>query len=429
MPNRVLILTNEAVDAKILKDALSRAADGPFEITWEKDLAAGLERMHEGTVDALLVDLTLPDSSGLATFDRLHSAAPWVPIMTIAPLEDDALAREAVAHGSQRYLSKGSLANSLVPQALHSMIQRKALEESLHREKSRIHTVLASIGDAVICTDKSGRVEYLNPAGESLTGWTDEESKGRPITEVLPLVNKVTRRVEPNPIEAALAKDRVMPLPAGTILVRRDGSELLIEDSAAPIRDQAGTTTGAVMVFHDVTATQAMNEKLTHQAQHDTLTDLPNRALLDDRIAQAIARAKRHGGPVRGALSRPRPVQKRQRLPRARVRRQAAAIRLPASADLRPRVRHGQPAGWRRVRPAVGRAERGGGGGFDSREDPGRADVAALDRRARADHHHQHRYQPLSRGRRQSGGADQECGYRDVSRQGEGPEQLSILQG
>lgn len=297
MAHRVLILTNEAADAKILRDALSRAADGPFEIASEKTLAAGLERMQEGTIDALLVDLSLPDSSGLATFDRLHSAAPWVPIMTIAPLEDDAFAREAVARGSQGYLSKGSLASSLVPQALHSMIQRKALEESLYREKSRADTVLASIGDAVICTDRSAIVEYLNPAGESLTGWTDAEAKGRLVTEVLPLFNKITRRPEPNPIELALAKDRVMPLPPGTILIRRDGSELVIEDSAAPIRDQAGKTTGAVMVFHDVTATQAMNEKLTHQAQHDSLTDLPNRALLDDRIAQAIARAKRHGVP------------------------------------------------------------------------------------------------------------------------------------
>ncbi len=243
----------------------------------------------------ILVDLSLPDSTGLATFDRLYSAAPQVPIMTIAPLEFDALAREAVSRGSQGYLSKGSLASSLVPQALHSVIQRKALEESLYREKSRADTVLASIGDAVVCTDRSAIVEYLNPAGESLTGWTDAEARGRPITEVLPLINKITRQPEPSPIELALVNDRIMPLPPGTVLIRRDGSELAIEDSAAPIRDRVGKTIGAVMVFHDVTATQAMNAKMTYQAQHDALTDLPNRVLLDDRIAQAVARAKRRG--------------------------------------------------------------------------------------------------------------------------------------
>ncbi len=295
MAHRVLILTNEAADAKILQDALASAADGPFEITWEKGLAAGLDRLRDGKVDALLTDLSLPDSTGLATFDRLQSAAPWVPIMTLAPPGEEALARDAVAHGSQGYLLKGSFTNSLVPQALHSMIQRKALEESLYREKSRADTVLASIGDAVVCTDRAAVVEYLNPAGESLTGWTDAEARGRSVTEVLPLINKITRQPEPNPIELALANDRVMPLPPGTVMVRRDGSELAIEDSAAPIRDRAGKTTGAVMVFHDVTAAQVMNEKLSHQAQHDALTDLPNRALLDDRIAQAIVRAKRRG--------------------------------------------------------------------------------------------------------------------------------------
>jgi len=293
MANHVLILTDEAADAKILTDALAHAADGPFTVEWERRLAAGLECLRKGGIDVVLVDLSLPDSHGLATFDQLIATAPHTPIMTLSPDNEEALAREAVDRGSQGYLSKGNFTNSLVPQALRSIIQRKAVEERWYREKFRADTVLASIGDAVVCTDRSANIDYLNPAAESLTGWSNAEANGQPVKEVLRLVNKTSRQPEPNPIELALANNQSMPLSPGTVLVRRDGSEIAIEDSAAPVRDWAGKVTGAVMVFHDVTATQAMTEKMTHQAQHDILTGLPNRALLDDRIAQAIARAKR----------------------------------------------------------------------------------------------------------------------------------------
>ncbi len=297
MTNRVLILTAHADDADILTKALSRAEDGPFKIEWIQEIAAGLERLRKADIDAILVDLSIA-GGGLDTFDKLLAAAPQIPIMTLSAVGEEALAREAVERGSQGYLTRGSFTNSLVPQALRSIIQRKAIEETLYRETSRANTVLDSIGDAVVCTDTSAKIEYLNPAGESLTGWPETEAIGRPIEEVLRLVNKKTRKPEPSPILRALKDDRPMLLAPNTVMIRRDGSEISIEDSATPIRDRAGRTTGAVMVFHDVTAAMAISEKMTHQAQHDILTDLPNRALLNDRTAQAIAFAKRNATQV-----------------------------------------------------------------------------------------------------------------------------------
>jgi diguanylate cyclase (GGDEF)-like protein/PAS domain S-box-containing protein len=295
MTNRILILTDNASDTSILKEVLGNARDGPFELECVTQLAAGLKRLCLGGIDAILVDLSLPDSSGIATFDQLFAAAPHTPIMTLSAIEEETLAIEAVQRGAQGYLSKGFFASSLVPQALRNIIQRKAVEEALYKEKTRAGIALNSIGDAVICADMSGNVDYMNIAAENLTGWSREEADGHPIGDVFKIVSGVTGKPERNTVELVLQQNRPIGLPADTHLVRKDGSEAAIEDSAAPIHDWDGKLTGAVIVFHDVSAAQAMTKKMAHLAQHDFLTNLPNRVLLNDRIAQAITLAKRNG--------------------------------------------------------------------------------------------------------------------------------------
>jgi len=293
MSNRILIITGKPADAEILKDVLGKARDGPFEIEWLTQLSLGLERLSKGGIDAILVDLSLPDSEGLATFDQLFAAVPHTPIMTLSEGDDDALAIEAVERGSQGYLSKGHFKSYLVPQALRNIIQRKAVEEAFYKEKARAEIALNSISDAVICTDLSGNIDYLNIAAENITGWSRDEARGQPIAEVFKLINGITRLPACNPVEHVLEHDIPMGLNADTVLVRRDGSETPIEDSTSPIHDWNGKLTGVVIVFHDVSAAQAMTMKMSHLAQHDFLTNLPNRVLLNDRIAQAITSAKR----------------------------------------------------------------------------------------------------------------------------------------
>jgi diguanylate cyclase (GGDEF)-like protein/PAS domain S-box-containing protein len=295
MTNRVLIVTADQADAGTLDDVLRRAKDGPYAIERVARLSDALERLQAGDIDAILVDLSLPDSQGIETFDKLFAAAPQTPILTLSAEEDELLAVEAVEHGSQGYLSKGHFGSYLVPQSLRNIIQRKAVEESFHLEKSRAEITLNSISDAVIGTDMSGNVDYLNVAAESMTGWSKEDAHGHPIGEVMRIINGATRQPQPNPIELVLQKNQQVKLAAGTLLIRRDGSEAAIEDSAAPIHTLNGKIAGAVMVFHDITAAEAMAAKMAHLAHHDYLTDLPNRVLLNDRIAQAIVRAERNG--------------------------------------------------------------------------------------------------------------------------------------
>ena len=174
------------------------------------------------------------------------------------------------------------------------MIERAAYGEALFEERERAQVTLNSIGDAVVSTDVSGRVTYLNVVAEDLTGWSQHEAAGHPLEEVLQIIDGTTRQVMQNPTALTIRDDQVSALPPNCVLIRRDGVEAAIEDSTAPIHDSRGTVTGSVMVFHDVSMARAMTRKMAHLAQHDSLTDLPNRVLLNDRLHEAIILSRRH---------------------------------------------------------------------------------------------------------------------------------------
>jgi PAS domain S-box-containing protein len=131
-----------------------------------------------------------------------------------------------------------------------------ALRTSRAREadaRELLRVTLRSIGDAVITTDVAGNVTYLNTVAASLTGWTEREALGQPLATVFPIVNETTREQVENPAERALRDGVVVGLANHTVLIRRDGTECPIDDSAAPIRDERGHVSGCVLIFRDVT--------------------------------------------------------------------------------------------------------------------------------------------------------------------------------
>jgi diguanylate cyclase (GGDEF)-like protein/PAS domain S-box-containing protein len=136
----------------------------------------------------------------------------------------------------------------------------------------------------------SGRITFLNAAAQTMTGWSGEEAIGRPMAEVFAIVGAASGTPVLAPADAA----GTIRLPPDAVVVRRDGFRIPVENSIAPIHDHTGLRTGAVFVFRDATRTRAMTAQIIHAAQHDFLTGLPNRILLNDRITQAIAFATRH---------------------------------------------------------------------------------------------------------------------------------------
>lgn len=426
VPTSVLLIEDNAADAKLVQDVLASAPGHPFLVESLTCLSSALEELDRKSYAVVLLDLSLPDGQGVAAFDRVFQAAPDSLILVLSSAADEGIARQAVQRGADDYLVKGHVDAHWLPRALHYLIERKtirddlrisetrframsdvspmgifvsdaqggcvytnpayqkisgldleqslganwsmaihpedrervlaewrlaargtapfqtefrflqedeqvvwvrvnsaamndgkrafglvqtvedisgrkaaefalrAVEDALFEERERAQVTLNSIGDAVLATDLTGHVSYLNLAAERMTGWSLEEALGCPLAEVFRIIDGGTRQVATNPVLTAIAEDRVMGLAADCVLIRRDGEEFAIEDSVAPIHNRDGQSAGAVIVFRDVSQSRAMSMKMAYLAQHDFLTDLPNRVLLTERLSLAIAFAKRH---------------------------------------------------------------------------------------------------------------------------------------
>ncbi|MDO9465797.1 MAG: PAS domain S-box protein, partial [Thiobacillus sp.] len=423
---RVLLIEDDAADARLIQDALAGTGSKPFHVEWATCLSDAIKRLADEAFEVVLLDLTLPDSQGLEAFDQVLQAAPDALILVLSGLTDEDTVQQAMARGAQDYFSKGHVDAHWLPRALRYVIDRKVsrsalqiseerframsdasplgifvsdtdgsciytnaayqkisgltleqtlgtnwnnaihpedrvrvqaewrsaahgeapfqtefrflqhderivwtrvssaamlngkrwlglvqtvedvtdrklaeqvlleAEESLFAEKERAQVTLNSIGDAVLTTDLEGIVTYLNPMAETMTGWPRADALGQPVTSVFKLLDSTTRRPGTNPMLQAITENRTVEMATNCVLVRRDGTEAAIEDSAAPIHNRNGQVIGSVIVFHDVSASRAMALEMAHLAQHDFLTSLPNRLLLTERFAHAIGLAQRH---------------------------------------------------------------------------------------------------------------------------------------
>jgi PAS domain S-box-containing protein len=146
-------------------------------------------------------------------------------------------------------------------------LERRRAEE-LFQSEQHLRTTLASIGDGVITCDVHGRVELMNPVAQELTGWIESQARNRPLDDVFRIVNEATREPVENPVTKVQRLNRIVGIANHTVLIRKDGSEIAIDDSGSPIRNATGELIGIVMVFRDVTmerrtrAALLANEKL-----------------------------------------------------------------------------------------------------------------------------------------------------------------------
>ena len=288
---RIIVVEDEMIVARDLQRTLTRLG---YEVL---GLAASGEEVLE-QVAALLPDLVLMDihlageMDGVAAADQIR-LRHGLPVVFLTAHSDEATFQRAQIAEPYGYITKPFEERELEI-ALGIALYRHQAEAKLSQMERWLATTLRSISDAVMATDLAGRITLMNQQAEALTGWELAEARGRPLDEVLRLVQTGDHAAVDDLAARVLRENRVIEAGPNTLLVARDGSERPVDNSAAPIRDNAGSVSGLVMVFRDITARKQAEAQLRHSAVHDPLTGLANRALLMDRLEHAFEQARRH---------------------------------------------------------------------------------------------------------------------------------------
>jgi PAS domain S-box-containing protein len=291
---RLLWIEDNPDGVPLIRKMLHQLTSGAVLVDHADSMLTGERRLVAEAFDAVLLDLGLPDARGLAAVRRARLAAPGTPLVVLTGLDDEELAVDALREGAQDYLVKSHIDTRGLLRALRYAIERKAMETALRAAQERAQATLDCIADAVVCVDVEGRITFLNKIAETMTGWNSAQAEGRPLADVIRIVDAATRKPLPNPLAVDAEEDRCGGLTAQGVLLHRGGGEIAVEDSVARIRSPSGALIGSVVVFRDVGVARALEAELQHAAHHDALTGLPNRVVLDDRIGQAIAMAARH---------------------------------------------------------------------------------------------------------------------------------------
>ena len=178
--------------------------------------------------------------------------------------------------------------------ALYEMHEKERQQNAdmLFFEKIKAQTMLESIGEGVISTDCNGKITYLNPAAEQLTGWSNGSATGKLLYEVFLIRSSSTNAAIKYPLETCIHHGATVKHDALLILLRQDGKEYVIQDTASPIKDKQHNVIGMVLVFHDVSKIQHMSDQLAYQATHDDLTGLINRREFESCLNESLISAQ-----------------------------------------------------------------------------------------------------------------------------------------
>jgi DNA-binding response OmpR family regulator len=195
----LLLVEDNPGDARLLREMLNEQASHGIELTHVVCMVDAEKHLALCTVDMILLDLGLPDAQGLGAVRRAREAAPRMPLVVLTGLDDESLATQALQEGAQDYLIKGQIEARGLLRALRYAVERKAMEEALFEEKERAQVTLNCIGDAVICTDITGNINFLNLVAEKMTGWTRREAAGRPMAEVFRILDALSDQTTPRP--------------------------------------------------------------------------------------------------------------------------------------------------------------------------------------------------------------------------------------
>ncbi len=304
-PARAKILVVDDIDANLfaMNRLLSRL-DADLYLANSGNAALGLALDHDFAV--ILLDAHMPEMDGfeVAAILRESERAALTPIIFVTAAHTDELARRrGYGSGAVDYVAKPvdeTILLSKLKIFLEMHAQRRQLSDALnevHRQHELLNATLASIGDGVILTDAAGRVQWINPAAERLTGWQRTDAEGQGVDTVFNVVDAGQTPLV-NPLLRALQQGTTVFLERDASLIRSDGVLLPVSDSAAPVRDRHGDIAGGVLVFQDASAARAKSSELKDLAETDALTGLVNRLGFERRLPELLASTREAGRQV-----------------------------------------------------------------------------------------------------------------------------------
>lgn len=294
---RILLVEDNPGDVRLIRTFLAEAGVDKAVLISAGTLARGMELLDGGAIDAVLLDLGLPDSQGLDTLHAVREKCISVPVVVLSGLQDEDIAVSAVQKGAQDYLVKGKVDGNLLWRSICYAVERKKSEAALLESESKYRLLAENASDVIWTADLNLKVNYISPSVAAMQGYTPEEIVGIPLAKSMIAESfKKALALFKTGMEAEKCGkevDRAITM-FESEFIRKDGSTFWAETIANFIRDSNGCITGLQGVTRDISERKRLEHLLVIQATHDALTGLPNRALLIDRVSMAIARAQRN---------------------------------------------------------------------------------------------------------------------------------------
>lgn len=256
---KILIVEDEGIEALDLQNRLIAQGYTVPDIAATGEEA--VKKTEEASPDLVLMDIMLHgEVDGVTAAEQIRARFD-IPVIYITAYADEDTLQRAKITEPYGYLVKPFRERELYV-TIDMALYKHKMEKKLREREKWFATTLRSIGDAVIATDHNGLVTFMNPVAEKLTGWKLEESQNKKLTDIFNIINLYSRKPAENPVTRVLVEGLTVDLANHTILIARDGTEIAIDDSAAPIKDDKGNITGVVLAFHDITERKQAEEAL-----------------------------------------------------------------------------------------------------------------------------------------------------------------------
>jgi sigma-B regulation protein RsbU (phosphoserine phosphatase) len=257
-PARILLVEDNVADARLFQELLADART-PFDITHVRKLSEAIERLRQGGIDIVMSDLSLPDSQGLETFERLHVAAPQVPVIVLSGLDDETLAVETVHRGAQDYLVKGRADTHLLVRSIRYALKRVDSERELAEERNLLRSVINNLLDSIYVKDARGVYRLDNLAHmRSIGAERPEDVVGKTVFDFFPYDAAVRFQAD----DQAIIRSGKAIVNRQEPFIQPDGQKRWLSTTKVPLRNKEGQVIGLVGIGRDITERKRAEEQL-----------------------------------------------------------------------------------------------------------------------------------------------------------------------